>query len=127
MRIVDIASDDCSDQETVVLASYVRSGNTLSRGYIERITGILTGADGNMNSDLVRILSAMGFKAEGVTDKRVWIVKTHYPDSPGAVQYYAEKCILIVRNPLDSIPSLFNMICTNSHDKSIHSEDYIKF
>jgi hypothetical protein len=45
----------------VVLASYVRSGNTLTRGYLEKITGLLTGSCGNMTSALVRILSEMGF------------------------------------------------------------------
>jgi hypothetical protein len=68
----------------------------------------------------------MGFKGEGNIDKRCWIVKTHYPDSPGVFQYFVEKCILVVRNPLDSIPSLFNLISSKTHDKSIAPEDYIK-
>jgi hypothetical protein len=67
----------------------------------------------------------MGFIGEGTIDKRCWIVKTHYPDSPGVYRYFTEKCILVVRNPLDSIPSLFNLICTKSHDKSISHEDFI--
>jgi hypothetical protein len=39
-----------NDQETISLASYVRSGNTLSRGYLEKITGLVTGSDGEMRS-----------------------------------------------------------------------------
>ena len=58
----------------------------------------------------------MGFMGEGVVDKRTWIVKTHYPDSPGVHDYFAERCILVVRNPLDAIPSLFNMLGTSSHN-----------
>lgn len=61
----------------------------------------------------------MGFKGEGIIDKRTWIVKTHYPDLPGTYEYSTEKCILVVRNPLDSIVSFFNLICTTSHEKSI--------
>ena len=33
------------DQETVILASFVRSGNSLSRGSLEKLTGIMTGSD----------------------------------------------------------------------------------
>lgn len=43
-----------NDQETVILVSYVRSGNTLSRGYIEKITGLVTGSDTNMKSGLAK-------------------------------------------------------------------------
>lgn len=69
----------------------------------------------------------MGFKGEGVIDKRAWIVKSHYPDSPGILRYFVERCILVVRNPLDSIASLFNLISSKSHDKSISPDDYIKY
>jgi hypothetical protein len=99
----------------------------LTRGYLEKITGLITGADGNMNSDLVRTLRDMGFLGEGITDKSTWIVKSHYPDSPGVGNYFVEKCLLIVRNPLDALPSMFNLISTQTHDKSIHQEDFFKF
>jgi hypothetical protein len=69
----------------------------------------------------------MGLNGEGLVDKRVWIVKTHYPERYGKSKFYAERSILAVRNPLDSITSLFNMVCTGSHNKSIDIGDYKKF
>ena len=55
------------------------------------------------------------------------MVKTHYPERYGKTKFYAERCILEVRNPVDAITSLFNMVCTGSHNKSMHNEDYKKF
>lgn len=55
------------------------------------------------------------------------MVKTHYPERYGKTKFYSEKCILEVRNPLDAVTSLFNMVCTGSHNKSIHNDDYGKF
>lgn len=69
----------------------------------------------------------MGLQGEGLVDKRVFVVKTHYPERYGKTKFYSEKCILEIRNPLDSITSLFNMVCTGSHNKSIHNDDYAKF
>lgn len=73
--------ENAEEQETITLNSYVRLGNTMSRAYLEKITGLLTGADGDMTSELVRVLQDMGFDGEGIIDKRMWIVKSHYPDS----------------------------------------------
>jgi len=55
------------------------------------------------------------------------VVKTHYPERYGKTKFYAERAILLVRNPIDSITSLFNMVCTGSHNKSIHDNDYTQF
>lgn len=115
------------EQETVILASYPRSGNTLLRAYIEKILGFVTGSDCDIEKKLNRELMVMGLRGEGLVDKRVLVVKTHYPERYGKTKFYAERCILEVRNPIDSVTSLFNMVCTGSHNKSIHNEDYAKF
>ena len=47
------------------------------------------------------------------------VVKTHYPERSGMGMFNCKKAILIVRNPLDAIASLFNMIATGSHSESI--------
>jgi len=61
---------------------------------------------------------------EGVIDfEKVLIVKTHFPERIGHSEFQCEKCILITRNPLDSICSLFNMVGTTSHSKSITSKN----
>lgn len=61
----------------------------------------------------------MGFKGESLIDKRCWIVKTHFPESMSSEGFYAERVLLICRNPIDSIISWFNMQLSGSHDKSI--------
>jgi hypothetical protein len=112
------------DQETCILASYPRSGNTLLRAYLEKIMGLVTGSDCDIEKKLNKELLTMGLQGEGLVDKRVLVVKTHYPERYGKTKFYSEKCILEVRNPLDAVTSLFNMVCTGSHNKSIHNEDY---
>jgi len=111
----------------VILASYPRSGNTLVRAYIEKITGLVTGSDCDVTKKLNKELFTMGLNGEGIVDNRVWVVKTHYPERYGKSKFYAERCIICVRSPLDSIVSLFNMVCTGSHNKSVAEEDYEKF
>lgn len=89
--------------------------------------GLVTGSDCDIEKKLNKELMYMGLNGEGLVDKRVWIVKTHYPERYGKTKFYAERCILLIRNPLDAITSLFNMVCTGSHNKSIHNDDYRKF
>ena len=64
----------------------------------------------------------MGLLGEGKIDDSVWIVKTHYPERIGRVKFTANKCIVIVRNPLDCIFSLLNMVGTTSHSESLSPE-----
>ena len=59
---------------------------------------------------------------EGELGEKVWIVKTHYPERIGRTQFKAQKCLVIVRNPLDSMYSLFNMVETSTHNKNIEKE-----
>jgi hypothetical protein len=88
---------------------------------------LITGSDGMLNLGLVKYLKDLGFIGEGIVDKRVWIVKSHYPGNTTKSQFQAKKGILCVRNPLDTIASLFNMTCTASHEKSIHPDDFVRF
>lgn len=67
----------------------------------------------------MRYLVEMGMKGEGVVDDTVWIVKSHYPERSGHSPFSVNKCLLIVRSPLDCIASLFNMIATGTHTNSI--------
>ena len=109
------------------MVSFPRSGNTLLRAYLEKIMGLTSGSDCDITKKLNKDLMLMGLAGEGLVDKRVMIVKTHYPERYGKTKFYAERAILLVRNPVDSITSLFNMVCTGSHNRSIHDDDYIKF
>ena len=124
---LEVEELNTEDQETIILASYPRSGNTLLRAYLEKIMGLVTGSDCDIEKKLNKELMLMGLQGEGLVDKRVLVVKTHYPERYGKTKFYAERCILEVRNPIDAVPSLFNMVCTGSHNKSIHNGDYAKF
>ena len=116
-----------TDQDSVVISSYPRSGNTLLRAYTEKITGIVSGSDCDINKKLNQALMFMGLAGEGLVDKRVFATKTHFPERYGKTKFGAERCILAVRSPLDCITSLFNMVCSGSHDLSIADDDFVKF
>ena len=109
------------------MVSFPRSGNTLLRAYLEKIMGLTSGSDCDITKKLNKDLMLMGLAGEGLVDKRVWVVKTHYPERYGKTKFYAERAILLVRNPMDCITSLYNMVSTGSHNRSIHDGDYTKF
>lgn len=119
--------DADTDLDTVVMSSYPRSGNTLLRAYLEKVMGLVTGSDCDITKKLNLELMNMGLAGEGLVDKRVWVVKTHYPERYGKTKFGAERCILLVRSPLDCVTSLFNMVCSGSHDRSITDDDFVKF
>jgi len=106
----------------VILTSFPRSGNTLLRGYLEKLTQVFTGSDCDLKRPLNLQLKEMGLTGEGKLDNDVWIIKTHYPERIGRQEFIANKCIVIVRNPLDAIFSLFNMVGTTSHNESLSAE-----
>ena len=94
---------------------------------MEKITGVVSGSDCDISKKLNVALMNMGLAGEGLVDKRVLAVKTHFPERYGKTKFGAERCILLVRSPLDCITSLFNMVCSGSHDLSIEDSDFEKF
>ena len=126
-KFLDLNENEAFDQDTTIMVSFPRSGNTLLRAYLEKIMGLTSGSDCDITKKLNKDLMLMGLAGEGLVDKRVMVVKTHYPERYGKTKFYAERAILLVRNPIDSITSLFNMVCTGSHNKSIHDNDYSQF
>lgn len=110
--------------EKVILCSYPWSGNTFIWKIMEEISGTLTGSDclpkGKLNFDLYE----QGLWAEGKVGREVWMVKSHFPERSGTDMHIANKCVLVVRNPLDCLVSFFNMGVTASHNNSIHDDDY---
>jgi hypothetical protein len=88
---------------------------------------LISGSDCDITKKLNKELLVMGLGGEGLVDKRLWLVKTHYPERYGKSKFYAERCVIIVRNPLDCVTSLFNMVSTGSHNKSIINEDFKTF
>ena len=61
-----------------------------------------------------------------MTDKRVWVVKTHFPQRWGNTIYDTQRAVLLVRNPVDAIVSVFNMVMTNTHSVSIHDDTFVR-
>ena len=97
----------------VALASFPGSGSTWARSALEQATGIYTGSVYCDNR-----LKSKGFVGEKVSSANVLAVKTHYPSKdlfiPLSEYHDPSKfknitaVILLVRNPLDSIVSLWN-------------------
>jgi hypothetical protein len=48
------------------------------------------------------------------------------PERSGSVTFQAQKCIVVVRNPLDCMVSLWHMIATGSHNNSMSEDDFTK-
>jgi len=97
----------------IVLASYPRSGNTLSRILLEKLTGVYTGS---IYYD--KRLNKAGWKGEGHSSNVIF-VKTHYPLFPKGTNLKYSKILHLVRNPFDSLLSFFNYRNTNAHDETI--------
>ena len=111
-------------QDNVMMASYPRSGNTMLRSFLDRVLGVPTGSEADNTKGLMHKLEEYGLTGEGVYDKFVWVVKTHWPERFGTFVFPSNRAILLVRSPLDCIISLFHMLASSSHDKSISEADF---
>lgn len=89
--------------------------------YLEKITGIVTGS--TMFHELVYHHTLFDFKGENITDDTVWISKTHYP-SPvyNAKVATFNKVLCCVRQPIDTLTSLFHFFVSFTMDKMIEGE-----
>ena len=111
---------------TSLLVSYPRSGNTLLRNLLERLSGIVTGSDNRPDRKLSKDLAIKhNLVGEGVTNC-VHIVKTHYPERPGA-RVQGKRVVLLVRNPYDAIDSYWNLNLTNTHTETVTDDVYQKY
>ena len=98
----------------VAFSSWPRSGNSFLRKYFELLTGLATGADNTLHTEV--IMQMQGFKGEFTVDDTTWICKTHSPwIMPEAPVFYANKMITIVRNPLDTFISWLNLVAQANH------------
>lgn len=57
-----------------------------------------------------------------MTDRSVWMIKTHYPERHGYKRYLVDRAILLIRNPFDAIQSYFHMGMTNTHNQTLTEE-----
>lgn len=65
-------------------------------------------------------------QGEGEIDSRVWIVKTNFPERLEVHRFKAHKWILLVRNPVDAITSLFHTNNSWPINKSVSSKDLLQ-
>ena len=89
--------------------------------------GIVTGSDADIRSKLHGALMDEGLVGEGLTSRKVWVIKTHWPERSGKANFDSERAILLVRSPLDCITSLFHMSLSGSHDLSVSEPDFKTF
>lgn len=124
-----IADDQMWESGVTLLASYPRSGNTLLRTLLERVTGLVTGSDTRPDRPLSQALSLQyDLVGEGITSSAmVKVVKTHWPERRGCAIVDAQRVILLVRNPYDVIDSYWNMNATNTHNQTVTDEVYDRF
>jgi len=106
----------------VALASFPRSGNSMTRGLLEEFSGIRSGSD-FVDMSLAMAYNVMG---EGRVDDSVWFIKTHWPNKPGP-PIHISRAVVIVRNPLDVLVSWFNMMATNVHNYTLPDETFQTF
>ena len=138
-----------------LLASYPRSGNTLLRNLLERITSVVTGSDTRPDRTLSRSLALdHDLVGEGLVggepikqassinssvstrnillyqnafDPLVRIVKTHFPERKGWKPLAGNRVLLLIRNPYDAIDSYWNLCCTNTHTRTLDETVYARY
>ena len=72
--------DEMCKVPKVLYSSFLRSGSTFFRKYLESITGVATGTPYSNQIIVDFALAALGFKGEGHhKDEKTWFVKSHFP------------------------------------------------
>lgn len=116
--------DELCKVPKVLYSSFLRSGSTFFRKYLESITGVATGTPYSNQIIVDFALAALGFKGEGHhKDEKTWFVKSHFPvqfRTPSSIN--VNKAIVCVRNPLDIIVSQLNLHLTLTHNKNIEND-----
>ncbi len=99
----------------VGFSSIPRSGNSFLRRYTEQILGITTGSAMSIHTSTT--LQIMGLSGESHYDDLCWITKSHHPIAlrNGEVPKEVNKTFIVVRHPLDVLPSLASLINTTTH------------
>jgi hypothetical protein len=102
----------------VCFPSFPRTGNTMTRATIEAVTGVATGSCMNLRLTCHIQAQLMG-EEHTCDDNSVWVTKSHWPvpEIPLCPEKPVtfDKSIVIVRNFLDVLPSLFLLMNTGSH------------
>ena len=95
--------------ETAYAASYPGCGARMTWNLVEALTGLWTGDDWDSNN----------------RGKRVVTIKTHYPHDAGRLVPWDDeinRAMVIIRNPMNAIPSFFNHIYEMKNHLPVHSQ-----
>ena len=86
------------------------------RKYFENVTGCATGSDMILKHQPNVALQFCGFKAEGMTDERVWINKSHFPYTlPFQWDWDNDFAVVCTRYQLDVDPSFIYLMFSQTH------------
>lgn len=139
---MDLSEGHLPGNEITLLSSYPRSGNTLLRTLLEKITSTVTGSDTRADRTLSKSLALEhNLVGEGLVgchrsaskssihqhDPLVHVVKTHFPERKGWSPVEGDRVLLLVRNPYDAIDSYWNLCCTNTHTRTLDESVYSRY
>ena len=104
------------------LASFPRSGNSLTRSLFEEITCTATGSAMNpYEADLS--LLCKGFQADRIVDSSVFCCKCHFPCKGDWYRdMQTNRVLFIIRDPIKNHQSYFTLLLTSSHCKNIGND-----
>lgn len=87
-----------------------QSGEQLLCQLIERVSGVYTGSSQSTNLTLSKVLTGRAGEETSSDENLCWLTQTHWPvkDELGdiPVSFKAQKCIVLVRNPLSVLAAL---------------------
>ena len=93
------------------------------RKYFENVTGCATGSDMSLKHSPNVALQFCGFKAEGLTDSRVWINKSHFPYVlPFQWDWDNDFAIVCTRYQLDADPSFIYLMFSQTHSQQFAND-----
>lgn len=93
------------------------------RKYFENVTGVATGSDMILKHSPNVALQFCGFKAEGITDNRVFINKSHFPYVlPFQWDWSTDIAVICTRFQLDADPSFFYLVFSQTHSQSFKNK-----
>lgn len=101
-----------TDRKPVIIAGYPGSGNTMTRALVEKLTGFET----------VDV-----YDGHNCSSTRAAACKTHFPvydmSPPESLRdTLAPTAVMLIRNPANALPSLFNFIWEGNHAVESHSQ-----
>ena len=88
----------------VAIQSFQGAGNDLLGQLIEKVTNVFVGSDANCHYTFDRALGLGAFgELETSKENRLFFTKTNHPIDSKSQEFFAQKLVCVVRNPMDII------------------------